>query len=499
MPFEDDIDRPFDWRRLASAVLRHKWLLVAATTVGFVGAGFAWANVEPRYSSEGNLWIQVENRSSNVGDVSPIRQSGLLANNAWVELVRSFAVLDPVVVEQRLYLTYPNEAEAAFASFGLAEQFIPGRFDLALEEDEYLLTTSEGIVVERGTIGSAVGENIGFVWTPAAATLPRNTELEFTVLPPRDAAKSLADRLETRIDRDGNFIALSLEGADPDKITSILNAVMDRLVQVADELKRGRIEETLEILEEQLVYSEDELANAERSLEEFRITTIALPSDQSTAITPGLEITRDPVFGSYFQMRVDLEELRRDQRRLQAVVDAMPTQGVRIETLELIPAAGNSTELRAVLAELVTARSELRALEDRYSPEYPPIQDLMTRISTLEQQTVPRIVGGINAELGVREQQLTGLVASASGELAAIPPRTIEEGRLRRRFDIQENIYNDLRQRVETARLAAASSIPDVRTSGSTFSGAFPESREVEESDPRTTRLRYSRRSESSA
>ena len=58
---------------------------------------------------------------------------------------------------------------------------------------------------------------------------------------------------------------------------------------------------------------------------------------------------------------------------------------------------------------------------------------------------------------------MQGLVDSASAELAAIPPRTIEEGRLTRRVAITENLYNDLRSRVETARLAAASSIPDVR------------------------------------
>src|SRR5690606_24009743 len=52
---------------------------------------------------------------------------------------------------------------------------------------------------------------------------------------------------------------------------------------------------------------------------------------------------------------------------------------------------------------------------------------------------------------------------SASAELAEIPPRTIEEGRRERRVQITGNLYNELRSRVETARLAAASSIPDVR------------------------------------
>jgi capsular exopolysaccharide synthesis family protein len=162
-------------------------------------------------------------------------------------------------------------------------------------------------------------------------------------------------------------------------------------------------------------------------------------------------------------MKVDVEQLRRDRARLQEVIDAFPTTGVRIEAIEVIPAAAQSTELRVVLNELVEARSELRALRERYADDYPPVQDALGRIETLEQRTIPQLAQGIVAQLAVQESQMQSLVDSASAELAAIPPRTIEEGRLRRRVAIQEALYNELRSRVETARLAAASSIPDVR------------------------------------
>jgi len=56
-------------------------------------------------------------------------------------------------------------------------------------------------------------------------------------------------------------------------------------------------------------------------LEEFRVATISLPSDQVTPITPGLQITRDPVFGSFFDMRLQLDRLQQDRTRLQAIVD----------------------------------------------------------------------------------------------------------------------------------------------------------------------------------
>ena len=465
-PLPGDLDdQPMDWRRLASAVLARKWLLGLALVVGLAGATYSWLTVQPTYTAEGSLWVQVEGTRASAGDVTPIRQSGLLENSAWVELLRTFAVLDPVVVQQRLYISSPEEFDEAFADFRLADQFVPGGFVLTVGADGkgYQLDTQEGLVVETGTLGAPVGEKLGFLWTPSAGALRAGAEVPFRVIPPRDAARRLAERLVTRIDRDGNFISLSLDGSDPESITTIVNSMMGRLVELADELKRGKLQETLEILEEQLTYSEQELADAERALEEFRVATITLPSDEATPIAPGLEVTTDPVIGGFFRMKVEVEQIRRDRLRLQEVLRALPESGVRIETLEVIPAAAQSSELRVTLDELVQARSELRTLRDRYSDDYPPVQELLTRIGTLERGAIPRIVNGIMSELSVREEQLGDLVGSASAELASIPPRTIEEGRLRRRVVTQENIYNDLRQRVETARLADASSIPDVR------------------------------------
>ena len=73
------------------------------------------------------------------------------------------------------------------------------------------------------------------------------------------------------------------------------------------------------------------------------------------------------------------------------------------------------------------------------------------------------MVDGIIEQLELEERDLSTRVARQSVELEAIPPRTIEEGRLERSVAITEDLYNDLRSRVEGARLAAASSVPEVR------------------------------------
>lgn len=455
-----------DPRRYLFALLRYKWLLALSLVVGVAGAYYVWSTTAVTYTAEGNLWIEQESRQGT-GDVTPIRAGSLLENNAWIELLRSYQVLDTVAVSERLFLRAPSAYAPAFERFAVDLQngFLSGTYKLSVGStgDDFTLTTSNGALVQQGQFGVPIGENVGFVWAPARGSFEPEAEVSFSVLTARDAAQSLSNQLMTRMDRAGNFLNLTLSGENPEQIASILNALMDRHVQVAADIKRRKLDETLVILEEQLNLMEAELAQAETDLEEFRVTTISLPSDQSMPIAPGLAITRDPVFGNYFDMKVQVEQLRRDRARLEAVAAGFGTESVRIEALEVIPAAAASSELRVILDELVDARSQLRVLRQRYADDYVPIQDLLAQIQSIETESIPRVVNGVISELRSREAELQGYVDDAAAELQAIPPRTIEEGRLERRVATTENLYNEIRGRVEAARLAAASSIPDVR------------------------------------
>ena len=158
-----------------------------------------------------------------------------------------------------------------------------------------------------------------------------------------------------------------------------------------------------------------------------------------------------------------LEQLRSERRRLRGILDSIPTAGVRIEAIEGAAALAGSTQLRQVLGELVAARAELRALRDRYLDDHPLVQDLLGRIRRLETGTIPNLIMALDDELAAREADVEYLLTATANELTNIPARTIEEGRLRRGVVIQETLYNNLRTRVEVARLAAVSSIPDVR------------------------------------
>ena len=137
-------DDGLDIRRYLFAVLRYKWLLALALVVGGLGAFYAWKTLDVTYEASGNIWIESAGNQSGAGDVAPIRSSGLLERNAWIELLRSYQVLDTVAQQERLYIESPPEFALAFADFELEDQFVPGRYELRMGEsgDEFTLVLS---------------------------------------------------------------------------------------------------------------------------------------------------------------------------------------------------------------------------------------------------------------------------------------------------------------------------------------------------------------------
>jgi succinoglycan biosynthesis transport protein ExoP len=463
---EEPPERPggqgLNLRRYVSAVWRRKWLLAVALVVGAAGAAGAYTFLGVRYTALGTIWVRGGGGQGNVG---PIAQGQLLQQSSWTDLLKSFAVLDTVAASQRLYLSVPAAYAPAFTSFSLADRFRPGSYvlDVAADGRRFTLTSNAGATLQTGTLGDSIGAPLGFRWQPKASAFPAGTSVRFQVRSPRDAARILQDQLTSRMDPGGNFISLSLSGADPRKIASALNAVMDQYVAVAAQLNRSKLDAQLKILEDQLGATEQALRQAERDLQDFRVKTITLPSDASTPIAPGLQMTQTPVIARFFQMKVDLEQTRRDREQLQHALDSISQGTVRIESLEAVPEVGKSSELTQALGELVTLRAQLRTLRNNYTDDYPPIQDLLRQIATLEHQTIPAMARAVVNELRSRENVLSRMVDSASVQLAEIPPRTIEEGRLEGQVAIQQKLYDDLRGRVETAQLASAGAIPDVQ------------------------------------
>ncbi len=455
-----------DWRRYVAALFRHKWFIFLSVALGTAGGVLGSRFMQVEYMAEAAIWISAPGaRQQELR--GPLQSEQLLQSYAWVELIKSYVVLDHVVEELKLYLSVQSrEYQPVFNTFTLTgSNLVAGGYVLEVNRDgdEFGLRTAEGILVETGAPGDTLGLQLGFAWVPPPTALSPGDKVAFWVTIPRDAARSLAGQLQPRIDPNGNFLRIELTGTDPELIAATVNSVVERHVALATELGREKLREKADILEEQLRQAQRALRNADDALENFRINTITMPSDQTGPVAGGLAQTRDPVFSRFFDLRIDRDAMGRERAEIERVLAAAGDSGLSTDALDVLRAVQSSSELTRTMDELTDKQAELRALRLRYTEEHQLVQQARSDVQELGAVTIPALLGSLITELGSREAVLDERLATASDELRRIPPRMINEARLRREQTVAETLYTMLQQRHGEARLAEASSIADLQ------------------------------------
>ena len=447
------------WARYLSAVRRHKWLILLLTVCG-TGLGVAATRfLHPVYSATATIFIE---RAPETG--GPIRPEGLLETSAWVDLLRSWVVLDSTSLRLRLYLQNDPADSQAFADFSLGDHFATGDFVLQVSDDgsRYELRNQQGLRIDGGATGDSIGRAVGFRWAPKAATLGRQRKLRFGVITPREASAGVNANLVAVLPEDGNFLNLTMTGEDPQRISTILNTVIEQFVGVAADLKKRKLSILASTLEEQVQTTRAELERAENALETFRTNTITLPNE-GVPVAAGLQQTQPTVITNFFKQKLDLEQLRTDRKALEDVLAKTQAGELAVDAFQTIPAVRNAPDLSQSLTELSSAEAELRALQNRYTDEYKPLRDLKTKITTLRQQTIPAYANALIAQLRNQEQTLEAQISTAAGDIQKIPERTITEQRLTREATSAATLFTTLQSRYEETKLSLASAIPDVK------------------------------------
>lgn len=449
------------WRRYVSALGRQRWLIALMFLLGTAAASTIWFVIKPEYQATAVMWI--DQPDDVMRQRGPIRSGGLLSEYAWVELLQSPRVLSPVVRSEKLFVLPESLSDSvALKDFDIGEEVWAGEYRISVDPsgDRYTLATSQGDVVDEGAVGDSVGRGLGFLWNPGGNVLSPGRRIDFTVISPGEAATRLARELRPALPEPGTFLSLTLQGEDPQRIARVVNAVASEHVMVAEDLKRKQADDLTAQLLQQRDRVYQDLESAEFAYEQFRVNTITEPTDRTIAIAPGLEATQGPIMSDYFDRQLRLQQVREDQRRI-----AQAVQGgeIRVAQLEVIPAVQASSQLMDALGDLTTQQAALRTLRARYTEIHPPVVAQRAVIDKLEQEVVPALIGAVQSGLAAEAGRMETDLQRASSDLRAIPQRTVQEDRLKRDLDAHVELFTEISNRYEQARLAAASTVPDVR------------------------------------
>jgi len=440
----------FDWRRYLAAVLRYKWLVVSLTVVGMAGAVVATRFVKPLFVAESTILVP---QSTTRND--PLQPRVLFQSFGWVELIKtSYIVLDNVVRELRLYVQPASpENWRAFEDFGLKERFQPGKYRLSISKDgrSFTLAAPDG-TTSQGTVGDSIGPQLGFVWTPSSEVLRAGRTVHFTVVAPRDVARSLQQRVQAQInDRGANMLAIQLEGTDPVRLAATVNHIASGFVDSARSLSLSKHRELTRTLRLQLDTAERRLSEAEIAFQQFRVSTYTLPQERGTPVSPGVQGTSNPALDNYTKMRFELDGLRRDRENIESALRTAADSGVSADQLGYIGVVQQSGELSSAIATLTDKQAELTTLRLKYTDENPLVQRAARDVAQLRTRTIPDFARGLLAQIAIRERELNERITSAGRELQRIPVRATEEQRLSREMALATTRYQDLQKQYQDA------------------------------------------------
>lgn len=454
-----DTSDGINWGRYVAALKRYRWFMLMVVLLGTgIGVGIT-RFIDPEYVARSTLWL-----AQAPGKSGPVTSHALVGGNAWLELLRSFAVIDTVVLKQSLFVEPHSIADsAAFRGFSLGRIFRFGKFKLTVNKqgDHWNLATTDGRDVDNGVVGDSVGRKIGFRWLPTKRALGRDRTIKFEVVNPRQASSDLLERFSAGMAEESNFLRLQLRDIDPGRAAATLNAIDSQFVTLATDLKKKQVAELSIILKSQLDTVSKQLEQAEDALKNFQIRAITQPG-QELAISGGSAQTGTQATGIYIQQKMAMDQVQKDRETIEEVLARLKTGESTVDAFNTINIVRTSPNLSAALAELSQKEAELRALLYRYTPEHKPVQDVMEMIRVLKEQTIPEYATALVTQLRSQESRMQNDIQGIEKDLRDIPVRQVEESRLSREVFGKTQLASDLRTRYESNVLAERSSQPDV-------------------------------------
>src|SRR5881628_4435 len=135
------------WLRYIDVIKRHAVLIAALVSIGS-GLGYLAARrVRPVYEAQATVWIN----APSAQQTGPIRAQQLLPSGSWIELLRSYAIVDEVVRSLRLNVIPKFPADSVlFRGFESTKAMHPGVYVLHVDSSgkTYSLSTIKGVRVE---------------------------------------------------------------------------------------------------------------------------------------------------------------------------------------------------------------------------------------------------------------------------------------------------------------------------------------------------------------
>lgn len=279
----------------------------------------------------------------------------------------------------------------------------------------------------------------------------------------------LAGSIQVRPVENVNMLRLTVKGRDPRKVANLANAVADAYVEASLEEKRLQATTTREFIEEQIERTASNLRTAEMTLETFKRETGTLDVSAETrhyvAMLGDLE---SQLVEESLDRRISAAELDIMKRRRSAIggeTGSFPTEEVLISRF----AAGST--LQMLEDHLIDLRRDRADLLQTKKPEHPAVKAIDEEIVATEEELRRALSDALehgelatNVELADEKMgMLEATIREYRALTSSLPEKEMELNRLVRDYQVNEQVYTMLLEKLQEAKINEAMRTADIR------------------------------------
>jgi len=310
------------------ATILESWKLIAGMILLLLFISLAYIVLaQPIYRAD--VLLQIEEKSKGIGALTEL--TGLVQEespvNAEFEIIKSRMVIGSVVGNLKLdiearpdylpvvgsFFTNPDE-RIQVEKFEVPDSYKGEEFELVSGKDgAYLLYDPDGNFLAKGKVGEPVNKSLGneeaiYLFVSELKGEPGES-YSLTRLSLLQAINSLKKTLSiSEQGKQSGILRLTLDGPDPQKITTILNEIANIYLRQSVERKSAEAEKTLVFLNKQLPILKEKVENAEAELNRYRLEKGSVDLTLETKTTLEKIVSVDALLT---QLRRDREELIR--------------------------------------------------------------------------------------------------------------------------------------------------------------------------------------------
>ncbi len=388
-----------------------------------------------------------------------------------IEMIRSRALL--TVVANRLEMTYrvaaaPRRVRDAVAAADFAEGTPAGDLVITFVSPSSFKVNFGGRHAAAGRVGQVVEAEFGTLLVETDRAKAGDTIL-LKVQKVDTVVSGLMGSVNVKSIENVNMLRVVVKGRDPKKVTRLANAVADVYVEKSLEEKRLQATTTRIFIEGQIVRTANNLRAAENELETFKRETGILDMDAETrhyvTVLGDLEsqLLEESLDRQISALELDI--LKRRRETLTGEGEVFPTEEVLISRF----AAGSALQqLEDQIIELQRRRSEL--IQTR-TPEHPTVKAVDAEIAAAEDELKSGLSdalehGELATNISLSDEKITLLddtMKDYRDLTAALPQKEMELNRLVRAYQVNEQVYTSLLEKLQEAKINEAMRTADIR------------------------------------